>query len=54
MGNLIGLSNLHKFVSDESEVERGVLTCIATHAYLDVESLGGAKAAKQMLAAFPD
>ncbi|MEE4675868.1 hypothetical protein V2K57_15835 [Pseudomonas alliivorans] len=54
LGNLIGLSNLHKFVSDQSEFDRGVLTCIATHAYLDVESLGGAKAAKQMLAAFPD
>ncbi|MFG0541593.1 hypothetical protein ACF8EA_15560 [Pseudomonas sp. YQ_5] len=54
LGNLIGLSNLHKFVSDESEFERGVLTCIATHAFLDVESLGGAKAAKQLLALFPD
>ncbi|CAO3308158.1 hypothetical protein CXB65_21560 [Pseudomonas monteilii] len=46
--------NLHKFVSDEAGFERGVLTCIATHAYLDVESLGGAKAAKQLLSSFPD
>ncbi|MCF5182969.1 hypothetical protein GIV96_24585 [Pseudomonas syringae] len=53
LGNLLGLSNLHKFVSDESGFERGALTCIATHAFLDVETLGGAKAAKQMLAAFP-
>ncbi|MHB2250788.1 thymidylate synthase family protein [Pseudomonas fitomaticsae] len=53
LGNLIGLSNLHKFVSDESKFERGILTCIATHAFLDVESLGGAAEAKQMLAAFP-
>jgi len=54
LGNLIGLSNLHKFVCTESGFDRGVLTCIATHAYLDVETLGGAMAAKQMLAAFPD
>lgn len=54
LGYLLGLSNLHKFVSVESEFERGVLTCIATHAFLDVESLGGAKAAKQLLAAFLD
>ncbi len=53
LGNLLGLSNLHKFVSEQSEYERGVLTCIATHAFLDVESLGGARAAKEMLAAFP-
>lgn len=53
LGNLIGLSNLHKFVGAESGFDCGVLTCIATHAYLDVGSLGGAKAAKEMLKGFP-
>lgn len=52
LGNLIGLSNLHKFVGAESGFECGALTCIATHAYLDVSSLGGAKAAKAMLKGF--
>lgn len=54
LGNLIGLSNLHKFVATESGFDCGVLTCIATHAFLDVGSLGGAKAAKEMLKGFPD
>ncbi|WLG56736.1 hypothetical protein PSH77_29505 [Pseudomonas extremorientalis] len=54
LGNLIGLSNLLKFVGKESGFESGVLTCIATHALLDMKSLGGAKATKAMLAAFPD
>lgn len=54
LGNLIGLSNLLKFVSTESGFESGVLTCIATHAYMDMKSLGGARATREMLKAFPD
>lgn len=53
LGNLIGLSNLHKFVATESGFDSGVLTCIATHAYLDRDTLGGAQAAKEMLKGFP-
>lgn len=52
LGNLIGLSNLHKFVAVESGFDRGVLTCIATHAYLDIKSLGGTQATKRLLASF--
>lgn len=54
LGNLIGLSNLHQFVGIESGFECGVLTCIATHAFLDVTTLGGARAAKEMLNSFAD
>lgn len=53
LGNLIGLSNLHKFVAVESGFDLGVLTCVATHAYLDKETFGGAKATKAMLKGFP-
>ncbi|WP_460149523.1 thymidylate synthase family protein [Pseudomonas sp. S3_E10] len=53
LGNLIGLSNLQKFVATESEFDCGVLTCIATHAYLDMSTLGGAKETRAMLKGFP-
>ncbi|QXH80400.1 MULTISPECIES: hypothetical protein [Pseudomonas] len=53
LGNLIGLSNLHKFVGTESGFECGMLTCIATHAYLDMGSLGGPQETKRMLKDFP-
>ncbi|WP_313055348.1 hypothetical protein [Pseudomonas lopnurensis] len=53
LGNLVGLSQLHSFVGKESRYECGTLTCIATHAYLDTENLGGAKAAKALLDSLP-
>lgn len=52
LGNLIGLNNLFNFVATESGFERGVLTCLSTHAYLDTQSFGGAQATKKLLESF--
>ncbi|HBP6729746.1 hypothetical protein KGZ01_11850 [Pseudomonas aeruginosa] len=52
-GNLVGLSQLHKFVGQEANYECGTLTCIATHAYLDSESFGGVKATSDFLQSLP-
>lgn len=43
LGNLIGLSQLLKFVADESGLEVGTLTCLSTHAYLDLENWNSSK-----------
>lgn len=53
LGNLVGLSQLHSFVGKESRYECGVLTCIATHAYLDTETFGKVGITKDLLAALP-
>jgi hypothetical protein len=41
LGNLIGLSQLHNFVATESGMRVGMLTCVSTHAVLDLSSWGG-------------
>lgn len=42
LGNLIGLSRLQAFVAREAGLAPGVLTCLSTHARLDMRSWGGA------------
>lgn len=53
LGNLVGLSQLHSFVGKESKYECGTLTCIATHAYLDMETFGKVGVTKDLLASLP-
>ena len=53
LGNLIGLSQLQKFVATESGLEVGPLTCISTLAVLDIQTLGGASATTTFLNALP-
>lgn len=53
LGNLVGLSQLHSFVGRESKYECGTLTCIATHAYLDVGTFGKVGVTKDLLASLP-
>lgn len=53
LGNLVGLSQLHSFVGKESKYKCGVLTCIATHAYLDTETFGKVGVTKDLLASLP-
>lgn len=53
LGNLVGLSQLHSFVGKESKYECGTLTCIATHAYLDSENLGGVAVTNAFLNSLP-
>jgi hypothetical protein len=50
LGNLLGLSQLLKFVATESRLKPGVLTVVSTHAVLDVGSWGGKSAAESILA----
>jgi hypothetical protein len=49
LGNLIGLARLLKFVATEAKLSIGFLTCISTHAFLDVGSLGGMAAVRELL-----
>lgn len=49
LGNLLGLAQLLKFVSTEAGLQAGTLTCISTHAELDVSSWGGINIARQIL-----
>lgn len=49
LGNLIGLAQLLKFVSTESGLSPGSLTCISTHAELDPKAWGGIAKARQIL-----
>lgn len=51
LGNLIGLAQLQWFIAKEAGLEVGTLTCVSTHAELDVAGWGGAAVAKQILAA---
>lgn len=41
LGNLLGLSQLQAFVAKEAKLKVGTLTCISTHAHLDLASWGG-------------
>jgi hypothetical protein len=49
LGNLLGLARLQRFVAIEAGLEVGNLTCISTHAVLDVGSWGGIKVARDIL-----
>jgi len=49
LGNLIGLAQLMSFVAAEAELKVGTLTCLSTHATLDVDAWGGVKAAQEIL-----
>jgi hypothetical protein len=42
LGNLIGLSQLLNFVCKETKLKAGYLTCISTHAVLDIGAWGNA------------
>lgn len=50
LGNLVGLSHLLRFVSAETGIPAGRLTCISTDAHLDFESWGGVGSGKAVLA----
>ncbi len=49
LGNLIGLGQLLSFVAQESGLEIGTLSCLSTHAELDVSEWGGVKVADSVL-----
>lgn len=49
LGNLIGLGRLQKFVAEQSELQLGALTCVSTHAELDLKNWGGVKAGRALL-----
>lgn len=51
LGNLIGLGQLLSFVAKESGLEVGMLSCLSTHAELDVSEWGGVAATKAVLGA---
>lgn len=53
LGNLIGLSQLQKFVATESGLGVGPLTCISTLAVLDTKTWGGASATTSFLKTLP-
>lgn len=49
LGNLLGLAQLLSFVAKETELKVGTLTCLSSHAVLDVEMWGGVKRARTIL-----
>lgn len=49
LGNLIGLGQLLSFVAKESELKVGTMTCVSTHATLDVSSWGGVAKSRTVL-----
>ncbi|SRR6266702_5627257 len=49
LGNLLGLAQLLSFVAKEAELKVGTLTCLSSHAVLDVEKWGGVKQAQSVL-----
>jgi hypothetical protein len=49
LGNLVGLSHLLGYVAKESGLEVGTLTCISTHAVLDLKTWGGVARGKALL-----
>lgn len=53
LGNLIGLARLQNFVAKESGYGIGTLTCVATHAHLDVSSWGGKASTESLLKSLP-
>lgn len=48
LGNLVGLSQLLGFVARESQLQPGTLTCISTHAVLDLASWGSITAGERL------
>lgn len=44
LGNLLGLARLQAFVASQAGLKQGSLTCISTHATIDAEHWGMAKA----------
>lgn len=49
LGNLVGLSQLMSYVAKESGLKVGTLTCISTHAVLDLKAWGGVGKGKALL-----
>jgi thymidylate synthase len=49
LGNLIGLAQLLNFVADETELGVGSLTCVSTHAVLDMKAWGGVAQGRTLL-----
>ncbi len=49
LGNLVGLARLQKYVAHQANLVQGVLTCISTHAELDLGSWGGAMQGRTLL-----
>lgn len=49
LGNLIGLGRLQAFVAKEAGVELGSLTCVSTHAELDIGKKWGIKDARELI-----
>ncbi|MFM0684840.1 hypothetical protein PQQ77_02550 [Paraburkholderia strydomiana] len=49
LGNLLGLAQLLSFVAEEAKLKVGTLTCLSSHAVLDVETWGGVKRAQGVL-----
>lgn len=52
LGNLVGLAQLLSFVAKEAKLKTGSLTCVSTHAELDVASWGGTRQTDTLLASF--
>ena len=50
LGNLLGLAQLLSFVAEESGLQVGTLSCLSTHAELDVGKWGGVAVADAILA----
>lgn len=53
LGNLIGLAQLQSFVATEAKLQLGTLSCLSSHAELDVAAWGGLPAARSLLASAP-
>lgn len=49
LGNLVGLARLLRFAAKESGLEVGTLSCLSTHAVLDLAAWGGARMGRQLL-----
>jgi hypothetical protein len=49
LGNLLGLSQVLAFVATEAKLKVGVLTCISTHAELDLGSWGNAASSRALM-----
>lgn len=50
LGNLVGLAHLLEFVAKEANLQPGMLTCISTHAVLDLQAWGGVTAGQAVVA----
>lgn len=52
LGNLVGLARLHKYVATQSGLHLGTLTCVSTHAELDLVNWGGVVKGRALLESF--